>query len=366
MYFHQLPDWPNFNWDDRSLLSQLSQVRLEQGKLIGKMEGLGFSLREEASLKILTKDVVKSSLIEGEYLDKEEVRSSVAKRLGMDVAGLPGSGMEVDAVVEMMVDASQGYKNELTRDRLFTWHTELFQSAKKGSTQISVGGWREPGKGSMQVVSGAMGKEKVHFEAPESSKVGAEMGRFLEWFNENEEIDSLLKSGVAHLWFVTIHPFDDGNGRIARAIGDLLLCRADQSSQRFYSLSDQIEKTKKDYYDKLERTQKGSLDITQWLQWYLESVSAAIDSSGKSLEILFKVGRFWELHRATQFNVRQQRMIQTLQSDFFGSLSSSKWAKMQKCSQDTALRDIQDLVVKGILKKESGGGRSTTYKLMME
>ena len=272
MYIYQKPDWPNFIWEDNRLINLLGDVRNLQGRLIGKMEAIGFSLRGEAILGTLTRDVVKSSLIEGEVLDSEQVRSSIARKLGMDIAGLVPSKQEVDGMVEMMLDATQNYHQELTKEKLFAWHAALFPSGRSGMHKIIIGDWRKDLKGPMQVVSGPIGKEKAHYEAPTAEKLEEEMYRFLDWFNHESHMEPVIKSGIAHLWFVTIHPFEDGNGRIARAIGDMQLARAEKTNQRFYSLSDQIEHDKKSYYEILETTQKGSLDVTNWLLWYLESL----------------------------------------------------------------------------------------------
>ena len=361
MYIYESHEWPNFTWDDKRLINLLSIVRNLQGRLIGQMEAIGFSLRGEAILGTLTTDVVKSSLIEGEVLNTEEVRSSIARKLGMDVAGLVPSKRKVDGIVEMMLDATQNYHQELTKQRLFNWHSALFTTGRSGMYKIIVGSWRKDIKGPMQVVSGPAGKEKIHYEAPEAEKLEDEMARFLEWFNREHQIEPVIKSGIAHLWFVTIHPFEDGNGRIARAIGDMQLARAEKTNQRFYSLSDQTEHDKKSYYEILESTQKGTLDVTNWLLWYLESLTKALNRTEESLANVLVKANFWKKHSATILNQRQHKMINKLLDDFYGELTTSKWAKINKCSQDTALRDIQDLLNKSILMKEPGGGRSTSY-----
>jgi len=361
-YIHQQKDWPNFKWDNEALLSTLGRVRNLQGKLTGKMESLGFDLRNDASLQILTQDILKSSEIEGEILNPDQVRSSIARRLGMDIAGLVSSDRNVEGMVEMMLDATQQYNKGLSVERLFDWHSALFPTGRNGMSKIMVGNWRK-GSAPMQVVSGAMGKEKVHFEAPETSVIEPEMQRFLEWFNVEEQLDPVIKAAVAHLWFITIHPFDDGNGRIARAITDMMLARADESPQRFYSMSAQIRLERKEYYDILERTQKGSLDITNWLKWFLNCLLDALNATGEKLEsVLFK-SYFWKTHAKTNLNDRQILMLNKLLDGFDGKLTSSKWAKIAKCSADTALRDIQDLITKDVLKKEEGGGRSTSYEI---
>lgn len=363
MYIHQKSNWPHFFWDDSSLVKSLSQVRNLQGKLFGKMEAIGFSLREEAMLETLTVDVIKTNEIEGEYLDSDQVRSSIARRLGMNISGLVPSDRNVEGVVEMMLDATLNYQKSLTENRLFDWHAALFPTGRSGMYKITVADWRKDATGSMQVVSGPMGKEKVHYEAPSADILGNEMQKFLNWFNNEKIIETVIKSGIAHLWFVTIHPFDDGNGRIARTIADMQLARADQSNQRFYSVSAQIEKRKKDYYTVLEQTQKGSLDITNWLQWYLECLIDALSITEDTLSKVLLKARFWEKNSTTILNERQQYIINKLLDEFYGKLTTSKWAKMAKCSQDTALRDIQDLISKNILIKEPGGGRSTSYIL---
>lgn len=364
MYIYQKPDWPNFIWEDNRLINLLGDVRNLQGRLIGKMEAIGFSLRGEAILGTLTRDVVKSSLIEGEVLDSEQVRSSIARKLGMDIAGLVPSKQEVDGMVEMMLDATQNYHQELTKEKLFAWHAALFPSGRSGMHKIIIGDWRKDLKGPMQVVSGPIGKEKAHYEAPTAEKLEEEMYRFLDWFNHESHMEPVIKSGIAHLWFVTIHPFEDGNGRIARAIGDMQLARAEKTNQRFYSLSDQIEQIKKSYYEILESTQKGSMDVTNWIIWYLECIAKALNRTEESLSKVLAKANFWKKHAITILNERQHRMINRLLDDFFGKLTTSKWAKMNKCSQDTALRDIKDLLAKGILEKESEGGRSTNYSLI--
>ncbi len=363
MYIHQHKNWPDFKWDNDTLLSYVSKVRDLQGRLIGRMEGLGFKLREEAVLETLTEDIVKTSEIEGEFLNPSEVRSSVAKRLGIEISGLPEASRDVEGVVEMMLDATQKFEAPLTKDRLFGWHAALFPTGRSGMYHITVGNWRKDDQGPMQVVSGPMGRAKVHYVAPEAERLGSEMNRFLKWFNSDNSIEPVIKSALAHLWFVTIHPFDDGNGRIARAIADLQLARADRTNQRFYSMSAQIMKSKKEYYDILESTQKGSLDVSQWLVWYFDRLTEALESTDNSLSKVLVKARFWEKHSTTQLNERQIKMINTLLSDFVGKLHSSKWAKMTKVHRDTARRDIQDLIEKGILSDSGEGGRSTNYIL---
>lgn len=365
MYIHQKKDWPNFKWDTDILLPYISKVRDLQGRLIGRMESLGFALRQEAVLETLTEDVIKSSEIEGEFLNPDEVRSSVAKRLGLELSGLPDASRDVEGVVEMMLDATQNYQEKLTEDRLCGWHAALFPTGRSGMFKITVADWRTDEKGPMQVVSGPMGKERIHFTAPEAVLLTQEMDQFLNWFNSENGSEPVLKSAIAHLWFVTIHPFDDGNGRIARAIGDCQLARADRTNQRFYSMSSQIMKSKKGYYHILETTQKGSLDISQWLVWYLERLIESLEATNETLSKIFAKARFWDLHKNTTLNQRQRFMINKLQTDFVGKLSSSKWAKMTKVHRDTALKDIQDLVEKEILFDSGEGGRSTNYVLSL-
>ncbi len=363
MYIHQSLDWPNFNWDIKVLLTSLVKVRNLQGKLIGKMEAIGFSLREEAMLDTMTIDVIKSNEIEGEILDTKQVRSSIARKLGMDISGLIPSNRNVDGVVEMILDATQNYNVPLTKERICSWHAELFPSGRSGIHRITTADWRKDEKGPMQVVSGPIGKEKVHFQAPPAKIIDNEMTDFIDWYNNDNDTELVIKSGIAHFWFITIHPFNDGNGRIARAIEDMQIARTDKTNQRFYSISAQIERQKKEYYEILEKTQKGSLDITNWLEWYLKCLIGALEATEVILAKVLTKAKFWETHALTIINKRQKVMIKKLLDDFYGKLSTSKWAKITKCSQDTALRDIQDLIDKEILIKEPGGGRSTSYKL---
>lgn len=364
MYIHQLTEWPHFQWDSDQISLLLAEVRHRQGRLLGKMEGLGFQLQEEATLQTLTLDVLKSSEIEGEILNPGQVRSSIARRLGMDVAGLVPADRNVEGVVEMMLDATQQYTTRLTNKRLFGWHASLFPTGHSGMHKIVVGTWRNNSKDDpMQVVSGGMGREKVHFQAPDSGILNTEMKRFLDWFNAKEKIDPVLKAAITHLWFVTIHPFDDGNGRIARALTDMQLARADRSGQRFYSMSAQIRIERNGYYNILEKTQKDTLDITAWLEWFLTCLDRAITATDNTLAAVIKKARFWEDPVAQSVNERQKLMLNKLLDGFHGKLTSSKWATIAKCSQDTAIRDIQDLIERGLLVKESAGGRSTSYVL---
>jgi Fic family protein len=362
-YIHELPNWPKFEWDQRGLAKQLAAVRHRQGRLIGRMQALGFPLREEAVLQTLTEDVLKSSEIEGEILDKDQVRSSIARRLGMEVAALPSADRNVEGVVEMMLDATQKYEEELTKDRLYGWHASLFPTGRSGMRKIVVGAWRDEKSGPMQVVSSPQGRERVHYEAPVAGRLDAEMQEFLDWFNGADDTDPVLRAALAHLWFVTIHPFEDGNGRIARAIADMSLARSEESTQRFYSMSAQIRLERNAYYDILESTQKGDLDITPWIEWFLGCLDRAFDGAEKTLAVVFKKADFWKKHSSAWLNERQRDIINRLLDGFEGKLTSSKWAIIEKCSPDTALRDIADLIERGLFKKDEGGGRSTSYSL---
>jgi len=362
-YVHELPGWPHLRWDQKKLAVPLAALRHRQGRLVGRMETLGFSLRAEATLRTLTLDVLKSSEIEGEILDRDQVRSSIARRLGMDVGGLTAADRNVEGVVEMMLDATQNYGAPLTAERLFGWHAALFPTGYSGMRKIAIGRWRDDSRGPMQVVSGPLGRERVHFEAPAATRLKKEMAAFLKWFNGTDQTDLVLRAGLAHLWFVTIHPFEDGNGRIARAIADMTLARSEQSAQRFYSMSAQIRTERKTYYEMLEKTQESGLDVTPWLEWFLACLDRAFDGTEETLGSVLQKARFWEAHAATLLNDRQRQMLNKLLDRFEGKLTSSKWAKIMKCSQDTALRDILDLVNHGILVKDAAGGRSTSYSL---
>ena len=362
-FIHQTANWPNFTWRLDECVNLLSEVRNLQGRLIGKMGSLGFDLRNEALLDTLTLDVLKSTEIEGEILNPDQVRSSIARRLGMVIAGSVESDRNVDGMVEMMVDATQNCYNPLTAERLFDWHAALFPTGRSGMYRITVADWRKDTTGPMQVISGAIGKEKVHFQAPDSSLVETEMMQFLHWFNKAEGIDLVMKAAIAHLWFVTIHPFEDGNGRITRALTDMLLAQSDKSTERFYSMSAQIRLERKQYYEILEKTQKGNLDVTEWIKWFLNCLIDALNSTEFILkQILFKAD-FWHKHATIIINERQKRLLNKVLDGFDGKLTSSKWAKIAKCSKDTAIRDINDLIEKGMLQKEEAGGRSTNYEL---
>jgi Fic family protein len=367
MYIHQLAKWPDFQWDKEKLSLLLSKVRYRQGKLIGRMESMGFALQAEATLETLTLDVLKSSEIEGEVLNPGQVRSSIARRLGMDIAGLIPADSHVEGVVEMMLDATQHYDKPLSDDRLFDWHAALFPTERSGIFKIVVGAWRtNDKKDPMQVVSGPIGRETVHFQAPDAGLLNSEMQKFLNWFNADIELDPILKAAIAHLWFVTIHPFADGNGRIARAITDMQLARADQSPQRFYSMSAQVRNERNTYYEMLENTQKGNLDITEWLTWFVNCLDRTLEKTDETLAKVMSKAKTWENLKAHSLNERQQKMLNALIDGFEGKLTSTKWAKMTKTSQDTASRDIQDLIGKGILVREAAGGRSSSYVLNVE
>lgn len=360
IYIHQLKKWADFQWSEEDFISLLSEVRNLQGRLMGKVELLGFELKDEANLETLIQDVVQSSEIEGEILNPEQVRSSIATRLGLENSGLEHSDRHIDGVVEMMLDATQNSDKTLSDERLFGWHAALFPTGRSGMYKIEVAKWRS---GDMQVVSGGMGKEIVHYEAPKAERLEQEMKQFMNWFNTNSSLDPILKASIAHLWFVTIHPFDDGNGRIARAITDMQLSKADGVNQRFYSMSAQINSEKKSYYTILERTQKGDLDITEWIVWFLECLRKAILSSNSIIDKVVQKHQFWMKNGSLISNERQQKMLNKLMDNFEGNLTTGKWAKMTKSSPDTALRDITDLVSKGILVKADSGGRSTHYLL---
>jgi len=363
MYIHELKGWPKFHWSTDKLAEPLASVRHRQGRLIGHMEALGFNLQQEAVLQTLTADVLKSSEIEGEKLDAEQVRSSIARRLGMDIGALKPADRNVEGVVEMMLDATRHYDEALTATRLFAWHASLFPTGHSGMTKIRTGSWRDDSKGPMQVVSGPMGKEHVHFEAPKAGRLAGEMKSFLTWFEGKDPIDLVLKAGLAHLWFVTVHPFDDGNGRIARAIADMALARSENSPQRFYSMSAQIRQERNAYYDILEATQKGTLDITPWMEWFLGCLGRAIDGAQVTLSAVLGKARFLERIKAVQLNDRQRLVINRLLDGFEGKLTTSKYSTLARCSQDTAYRDILALVDHGVLTQNPEGGRSTSYSL---
>ena len=364
-YIWQNPEWPHWKYDLKQLTNLLTQVYRAQGCLMGRLHHLGIHLRDHESLKVLTEDVLKTSEIEGEKLNPDSVRSSIARRLGIDIGALAPYDRRIDGVVDMVLDATQHYEKTLTENRLFSWHTTLFPTSYSGLSKIIVGAWRNDALGPMQVVSGPISRQKVHFEAPPASLLPTEMAQFLLWFNVDQQDDPIIKAGLAHLWFVTLHPFDDGNGRIARAIGDMALARSDGSSQRFYSLSAQIGRDRNNYYELLEKTQKGTLEVTKWLSWFLKSILSAIQVAEVELSETLVKSKFWQHWSATPMNERQIKLLNKLLDGFEGKLTSSKWALIAKCSPDTALRDINDLLERGVLVKSESGGRSTSYELQM-
>lgn len=359
-YIYQHKNWTNFSWRNEEINGTFGEVRHLQGKISGQMNAIGFSSKEEIKLKTLTQDVIKSSEIEGEKLDYDQVRSSIARRLGMEIAGLVPSARNVEGIVDIMLDATQHYQDPLTEERLCSWHSALFPTGYSSMYKIEVGQYRT---GEMQILSGAMGKEKLHYEAVPAKLVKTEMNEFLDWFNNEEKLDVVIKAAIAHFWFIIIHPFDDGNGRIGRAISDLLLTRAELSPERFYSMSSQILVERKKYYETLQRVQHSNGDITEWLDWFLCCLKNALIETENTIQKILHKAAFWKLFENTSFNERQRLMINKLLDGFEGKLKSSKWAKIAKCSADTALRDIKDLMKKGILEQEQAGGRSTNYEL---
>lgn len=363
IYIHEQPNWPHLHWRVEDLADQLADTRHRQGRLLGRMAHLGFAPRREALIAALTEEVVKTSEIEGEILGAELVRSSIARRLGLDVGGLDHNDRKVEGAVEMLLDATERYDQPLTVERLCRWQSALFPTGRSGMQHITVGRWRQDTTGPMQVVSGPIGRERVHFEAPAAARIDGEMAAFLDWFNSTANTDPVIKAGLAHLWFVTIHPFEDGNGRVARAISEMSLARADGTSQRFYSVSSQIRQERRDYYNTLERTQKGSTDVTRWLAWFLYCVRAAIDSAEATYAAVTVKERFWSSVAEIPVNDRQRRMINRLIDGFEGKLTTKKWAQITKCSHDTALRDINELISNGVLSRSKAGGRSTSYDL---
>ncbi len=367
MWIHEHKSWPKFTWNAEKLTSKLADIRFRQGCLLGRMQSLGFELRQEASLNVLTSDVVKTSAIEGEHYNCEEVRSSIARRLGIDLKNSVPSTRYIDGVVEVMLDATQQYSKNLTKERLFNWHAALFPTGRSGINAIAVGNWRAVESDPMQVISGPFGKERIHFEAPSAERIEKETNFFLQWFESKKDTDPILKAGIAHLWFVTIHPFEDGNGRIARAICDMALARADGVAERFYSLSSQIESERKDYYRQLEKQQRSEPDITDWLDWFLECLGRAVSNAELTLSnVLFKA-KLWDRINLTTINDRQRLIInRMLEDDFKGYMNTSKYAKLAKCSNDTALRDITDLKSKEIFIQNPGSGRSTSYRIWEE
>lgn len=362
IYIHQHPDWPRFHWQTEELADSLAEARHRQGRLIGRMESLGFQLRQEAVLETLTGDVVKTSEIEGEILDPREVRSSLAWRLGLD-GGVPAADRNIEGIVEVMLDATQNYTQPLTDERLFGWHAALFPTGRSGGYGITIGSYRT---NTVQVISGPMGRQRVHFEAPPAPLVEQEMRMFLDWYNSPSDTDDVINAALAHLWFVTIHPFDDGNGRIARAIADMTLARSEGSSQRFYSMSSQIRRERRGYYGILERTQAKTMNVTPWMVWFVGCLSRAIENSEATVDATLAKAHFWGRIAEVPTNERQRKMLNLLLGDFKGNLTTLKWAKITKCSHDTALRDINALLEHGILARSAQGGRSTNYSLVID
>lgn len=364
-YIYQHPDWPHFFWDQEKLAASLAQIHLRQGRLMGTLSALGFLVQNDTLLNNLTLEVIKSSDIEGEILNPDQVRSSIARRLGLSIENPKQSTGNVEGAVEVLLDATQHFNQDLTEERLCHWQFALLKSDPKSAyLHLNIGKWRDDAHGPMQVISGPIGRERVHFEAPPAEILSAEMATFIQWANQQSDIDPVLKAAIAHLWFVTIHPFDDGNGRIARAITDWLLARHEQSALRFYSMSAQIRQERKTYYAILESTSKGDLEITRYLEWFLDMLNHAFDATEQSIRSSLAKSKFWEKHAQTAFNARQTLMLNKLFDGFIGKLTTTKWAKITKCSQDTALRDINTLIDLGILKKDAAGGRSTGYKLI--
>ena len=362
-YIWQMNDWPQWVYDRQRLAPLLAQTHRAQGHLLGRLQDLGLDLRDQAVLRALTEDVLKTSEIEGEKLNPDSVRSSLASRLGVDIGALAPKDRQVDGVVDMVLDATQRHHEPLTAERLFGWHAALFPTGHSSLVKIRVGHWRDDAQGPMQVVSGPIHRQKVHYEAPPAHLLDAEMLDFLNWFNVDQHDDPVIKAGLAHLWFLTIHPFEDGNGRIARAVGDMALARAERSAQRYYSLSSQIQRERNDYYNQLEATQKGGLDITDWLEWFLACLLRAVQRAEVTLASVLAKARFWQYCAGIPMNDRQIKLLNKLLDGFDGKLTSSKWAAIGKCSQDTALRDITALLERDVLKKSSTSGRSTSYEL---
>jgi Fic family protein len=367
MYIHKRRGWPNFTWDDQIIYPLITTTRIKQSNLTIKIESLGFNLSTEAQITALTIEAVKSNEIEGEFLDQEQVRSSIARHLGLEEVGLDKIDRTIEGVVEVLLDATQNFNNPLTQERLFSWHASLFPVGYSNINKLTVANWRKPEGGPMQVISGGMGRERVHFEAPDAELIPDEMQAFQTWFNKDEAeygLDPVLKAAIAHFWFVTIHPFDDGNGRIARSITDMQLAKADGTKQRFYSMSAQIRKQRNSYYQILENSQKGDLDLTDWIVWFLNCLNSALFATEDLLHKVFNKAKYWRFLDDKSLNERQKLMLNKLLDGFEGKLNTSKWAKIAKTSQDSALRDIQNLINQGVLVKEEGGGRSTSYVLI--
>ena len=365
MYIWEQPEWPNLTWDDGRLLEPLAAARLKQGRLLGSMARLGFDLKLEAQLEALTEDVIKSSEIEGEVLDRDSVRSSIARRLGVPAAAVVPADRRTEGVVEMMLDATENYEALLTPETLFGWQASLFPTGYSGMHKVKAGAWRDDAAGPMQVVSGPIGRQQVHYQAPPAPQLDGEMQAFLDWFNCRGEPEGLLRAGLAHLWFVTIHPFEDGNGRVARAIADQALAQSEDSGQRFYSVSSQIRKERSDYYDMLERSQKGALDVTDWLAWFLDCFSRALDGAEAACANVLRKADFWQRYAREAFDKRQKTVLNRFLDGFEGKLTAKKWAAIGKCSIPTAQRDINELVERGILRRNPGGSKNTSYDLVM-
>ena len=363
-YLWQLPDWPHLSFDVAALATPLAQVHRAQGMLAGRMAELGLPQRDQATLQVLTQEVITTSAIEGERLDLDAVRSSVARKLGLDIGALAPSDRHVDGVVDVVLDATRNFDQPLTPERLFGWHAALFPTGYSGRTRITVAAWRTDASGPMQVVSGPVGREKVHFEAPPAATLPAQTQAFFDWFEAAPEGDALIKAGLAHLWLVTLHPFDDGNGRLSRAVGDMALARAEGTHQRFYSFSAQIQRERKDYYDQLEATQKGPLDVTPWLHWFLGCLLRAVQGADATLAGVLDKAQFWQRWAGTPMNARQTLVLNRVLDGMEGKLTNAKWAAIAKCSPDTALRDINDLLTLGVLARLEGGGRNTAYILV--
>lgn len=366
MFIWEQPDWPAWQFEVGTLAMSLAKVRHAQGRLLGRMQALGFALRDQATLAALTADVLNTSEIEGLPLNPDAVRSSLARRLGVEIGALTHTDRHIEGIVEIVLDATHRFDTPLTRKRLFGWHAALFPTGYSGLNKIRTGSWRDDADGAMQVVSGPIGRQKVHYQAPPANRLRAEMTAFLTWFNREQALDPVIKAGLAHLWFVTIHPFDDGNGRIARAIGDMGLARSEKTAQRFYSLSAQIQRERREYYDLLETTQRGKMDVTAWLAWFLACLGRAIDEADGLLEQVLMKAQFWERCAGVPLNARQIKLINKLLDGFDGKLSSAKWAVIAKCSGDTALRDINDLIARNLLQKSASGGRSSRYELLLK
>ncbi len=366
MFIWEQPNWPVWQFEEGTLAMSLANVRHAQGRLLGRMQALGFALRDQATLAALTADVLNTSEIEGLPLNPDAVRSSLARRLGVEIGALTHADRHVEGIVETVLDATHQFDKPLTRKRLFGWHAALFPSGYSGLSKIRTAAWRDDADGAMQVVSGPIGRQKVHYQAPPANCLSAEMTVFLTWFNGEQALDPVIKAGLAHLWFVTIHPFDDGNGRIARAIGDMGLARSEKTAQRFYSLSAQIQRERRDYYDLLEKTQRGEMNVTAWLAWFLACLGRAIDEADELLKQVLVKAQFWERCADVQLNARQIKLLNKMLDGFDGKLTSAKWANIAKCSPDSALRDINDLIARDLLKKSDSGGRSSSYELLLK